>query len=105
MAWFVVEQSGGRVFERRGRGETGGRGRKCLLTNPEFKVKSRQENSRGGRVRTKCKGRLAGDRPARRRWQGNAALEIRINSLKCGQVRYDGRIDGKGVRGTVSEIQ
>ena len=49
---------------------------------------------------TKCKGGLASDRPSRRR-QRDAVPERRINSLKCGQVRYDGCM---GVRGAVSEM-
>jgi hypothetical protein len=80
------------------------RERKCLLTKPESKAKSRQENLRGGSVGTKCKGGLAGDRPSQRQWQRDTAPERRINSLKCGQVRYDGCIDNKDVRGAVSEM-
>jgi hypothetical protein len=99
VAWFVVEQS-----EHMSEEEGEKRGRKCLLTKPESKGKSRQENLRGGSVGTKCKRGLAGDGPSQRRWQRDAAPERRINSLKFGQVRYDGCIDNKGVRGAVSKM-
>jgi hypothetical protein len=66
--------------------------------------KSKSETTRGKRVGTKCKGGLAGDRPAWRRWQGDAAPEIRIDLLKCDQVRYDGCMDIEAVRGAVPEM-
>jgi len=55
-------------------------------------------------MRTKCEGQLAGDRPGRRRWQGDAALEIRKILPNHSQVRGGGCVDDEGIGGAVSEI-